>query len=204
MLSIFTGDVTMMLGQHSWRMTSGFPEELEFGAYIGWQEKFTLPPSVSSTLIETDWRSWFESILLSLIEQTSIDYEGHVQKVRQLYDPPTFDALSNYELKERCLSLWPNFQRYWLHFDGEKGRATKRLREQMSIIRPDQLIASVVKKRRRKQTHPFSLSVNFVIWPEDYRREIHNNVIVLGLQYLETKNSEALSHILIESILKHV
>ncbi len=188
-------------------MTWDLPEELQFCAYIGQQEAFH--PTDATPLhapAETEWRVWWEMLPTYTFgarfdaarRQTPETAPRELlQRVDprdySRFDPPDFTRMRNMPaLQQLCRSYWPKFHSEWGSAGGNKMRMVTKLHTQLRKIPIDRLVYECRRAANKPIVDPFYLQVDFVIWPEDYRHEISSRHLVLGVQYLEPVQVDAL------------
>lgn len=114
-----------------------------------------------------------------------------------IFDPPDFNALRHIPtLQSLCRHHWLPFHNRWSPVGGEKARAIVKLQAQLHRIELDRLVPACLTDTGRSIARPFHLSVEFVHWPETYQRQVSNDRVILGVQYVEVEHAAALHTIL--------
>ena len=202
----------------SWLITCDFPDELQFAAYIGQREEYRVGnDDQPRTSAETEWRTWWASLpgrtfgvryastteanptipLPKLLHQVDPREAG--------YSPPHFVTLGNTPaLQKSAQTYWPDFHRDWSFVDGQKTQLTTNMQSQLTRVRLNKLVRDCAWRSGKLFSRPFRFRLDFVIWPEDYQREVSGSHIVLGRQYLEAAKCDRLRALLKEYILKLV
>lgn len=112
-------------------------------------------------------------------------------------DPPEFERMAEWpELQLLCRNYWEAFHPEW---NREKMQLAHRLHEQVRELN----IQQIVKERSRQARHkprPFRLRLHFTRWPEDYRRAVSENHLVLGIGYLDDARIDDLRAVLCSHI----
>ncbi|MCE7985891.1 MAG: hypothetical protein DYG89_32335 [Caldilinea sp. CFX5] len=177
----------------SWRIGCNFPNELLLWGYIAQQTGFTLGEEPPRSAVEHAWRTWWERFL---------PITGVEEKI-SLFQPPNFPNLADTPgLQQVCQQVYPTFHRRWGHVDGLPlvRSVNQKLSTQLRYLNLNQLIKDWGNAQGRTTIHPFQLQINFVWWPVDYYREVTENQLVLGFQYLEPVQADAFKAIVQERI----
>ena len=176
-----------------WSIQSDFPEALQCCAYLGEQRGFALGGEAQLD-VEQAWREWWNVCSRITLARLSDAYEREhpgggeaLQYIgnhyRQIYDPPSFDTLSNQELQAISCELWPAFQEFWGRSDSAKSHYTQRLSTQSKRIDFNKLVGAVMREIGKREG--VRLMLDFVYWPDDYRAQLAPDHILLGARYLE-------------------
>ncbi len=183
----------------AWSLTCAFPEELQFGAYVGQHEGFRVDESLpAASVAEADWRAWWQLLPTNTLTYCSSEAnrDRHTPTTEFLrrddprdrsgFDPPSFGRLvGRPALQQLCQFHWPAFHRDWGMVGGRKMSLVSQQTAQFGRVRVDKLVRESVRAAHKPASRPFYLRVDFVIWPEDYRRDISDHHLVLGVQYLD-------------------
>jgi hypothetical protein len=201
-----------------WVISWDIPEALQFSAYIGQQEAFSfVETDAPHSEAEREWQVWWRGLPDRLFTyHADMDHlfrsRAHLSPAelwRQIgppdsfdYEPPDFDGLSEQPaLQALCRRHWPDFQRRW---EIEKPEFIAKMREQGGTVREERIVRSCVRAADKTMSAPFFLRLDFVRWPEAYRRQHSLQHIVLGVQHLEATSVEQLRAIITAAVAKLV
>ncbi|WIG59505.1 MAG: hypothetical protein OJF49_002252 [Ktedonobacterales bacterium] len=185
----------------SWRIACDFPEDLQFAAYIGQQEQFSLasdaPPRDAA---ERAWRVWWEALPHWLEERDMqaqqmeratppVSAQEQMRQIGALYtaryDPPDFASLAaTPALRDLCRQHWPVFQMLWSPPGGEKMVLATMLGDQLRNVALNRMVRDCARVAGKRESAPFLLRIDFTRWPADYLRVLSNTHIMLGAGYL--------------------
>jgi hypothetical protein len=197
-----------VVGSVPWSIRSDTPKELLFLGYIGRQEGFQAPetaPPASS--IEAEWQAWWQFLLAhnfdTLGEAVRRDTPGitGIPFLRELgrrhqavYDPPRFSVLADRPaLQTLCHHWWPEYHREWETVGGSGLAFFEQVSQCLQHLRPNQLVRECVRSTGKRRV-PFTLSFDFLSWPEDYEHRLSPTHFVLGRRYLA--DDTALRHLM--------
>lgn len=203
----------------SWQMSSDVSEELQFCGFIGQREGFRLVGAPAGTAVEAAWRNWWEELLArgrdsrlqygQLARDTlGLPPHGRLVQLRELatrrfedFGPPTFPGLADVpELQRLCQQYWPRFQSGWGMAGGERWELTQRLIEQQRRVRLDIIVHSCATAANKSAPAPFTLYLDFVGWPADYRRALSTQYLVLGADYLDEARAADFAAVLRDAV----
>jgi hypothetical protein len=195
----------------SWTMTYDIPVELQFSAYIGQREGFQVDDTLpAQSAAEAEWRTWWETlptrtfgIRFDNLARAKLDIPPQelLQRVDPLeqsgYSPPDFTELrSTPTLQKLCRDYWPTFHHEWGSINGTKMQGVVKLQTQLQNVGVDRVVQECVRTANRFRSRPFHFRVDFVVWPEDYRRYVSDHHLILGVQYLEPTQADILRALL--------
>lgn len=198
----------MLQTDTNWSIHSDFPEALQFCAYIGQQRGFALDGEMRSA-VEQVWREWWDVCSRTTLTTLNAAYEREqpgggeaLQYIgnhyRQIYDPPSFDTLSNQELQAISRELWPAFQAFWGRVESAKGHYTNLQSAQSKRIDFNKLVGAVMRETGKREG--VRLILDFVYWPDDYRAQLAPDHFLLGARYLEPMHQTDLEAIVRDAV----
>ncbi|MCL5997163.1 MAG: hypothetical protein M1546_14070 [Chloroflexi bacterium] len=194
------------LNSSPWQLQCGFPEYLQLSGIIAQQEGFRLDggaPPVSPA--EAEWRAWWESLLIPQPENVATTSEWGNPWLRVNYDPPTFTRLARWPaVQALCQRHFPTFHQHWGTVGGDKLPMANQLGEQLRRVRIDKIVKICAATAGKRESAPFKLTVDFVVWPPDYRRIISDTYVVLGKRYLDPAQATTLRGLLQELVARLV
>jgi hypothetical protein len=190
----------------AWQLRCDFPEYLQFSGAIAQQEGFRFDdgtPPVSSA--EAQWRAWWNSLFVPLPKHFTFLPSRGDPRLRARYDPPTFSLLARWpDVQALCWRYYPFFREHWGTIGGDKEPMAALLDEQLQRVRVDKVVSACAAAAGKRESAPFVLAVDFVVWPADYRRVVGDTYVVLGKRYLDTEQATTLQEILREHIARLV
>jgi hypothetical protein len=183
-----------------------FPEYLQLSSYIAQQEGFRLDAdSPSASAAKAEWRAWWESLFIPPATHIAIHPDRNNPWLRVNYDPPGFTRLAHWPaVQVLCRQHFPTFHRHWGTVGGEKEPMSRRMSEQLQRVRMERIVKACAAVAGKRESAPFDLTVNFVLWPDDFHRVISDTYLVLGRQFLDVERVVALRAILQEFIARLV
>ena len=189
----------------SWVLRCDFPEYLQLSGTIAQQEGFQPGADTrTATLVETQWLMWWESLMLPPAGFAMLPNQTDPWR-RVNYDPPDFTRLAHWPaIQALCRRHYPAFHQHWGTIGGDKDPMTVLLHEQLTRVRVDRIVNACAAAAGKRESAPFDLTVDFVVWPADYERVSSDTYVVLGKQYLEPEQVESLRELLRSSIAKLV
>lgn len=177
------------------------PEDLQFAAYIGQQEQFSLAPDEPPRgVAEVAWRVWWEALPHWLEERdmqaqqmeratSAISAQEQMRQIGALYsaryDPPDFASFAaTPALRDLCRQHWPMFQMLWSPPGGEKMVLSAMLADQIRNVALNRIVRDCAKAAGKRESAPFLLRIDFTRWPADYLRAVSDAHVILGADYL--------------------
>ena len=156
----------------SWQVRVDVPEVLQFAAYIGEREGFASPGSRPPCQpAEAEWTDWWNSLVTQAVESAG-----------PAIDPPEFHSLAaRPHLRDLCGRYWGDFADDWRE---TKMPLARRVQDQVLALS----LQDIVREREKalgRRVSDFSLRLDFVRWPRDYRWDVSDRHVVLGVAYLE-------------------
>lgn len=202
-----------------WLITWDIPEPLQFCAYVGQQEGFSVADAdPAATVAERAWRGWWQTL-----PQRLFAHHAHLDDLLRRhadmpplevwravgspgspasldYDPPTFESLTPPpELRALCQQHWPAFARRW---QVEKPDIIDQMRRQGRAVREERIVRDCVRAAGKTSSAPFSLRLDFVRWPATYQQRCSDQHIVLSVAYLEPGQAAQLRAVIAAAVSK--
>lgn len=95
-------------------------------------------------------------------------------------------------VNEMCIKYWEQFNR--VH-GTQKMQLVKQNQQQLNRLQVQKLVKEIERQKGR-QVKAFKFTVDFVVWPVDYKREVSESLLILGTEYTEARRLEELRAIL--------
>ena len=186
-------------GKPSWQMSFDFPLELQFAAYLGQENGFSAEiQTAQPAQTEREWRAWWDDLPTRRFATMFAMEHWADSRTVSGFAPPDFANLANMPaLQALCLAQWPVFQQAW---DGQNQVSASKLRQQTQRIRIQEIVADAAKATGKKGNPLLYFMGDFVIWPDDYLREVSKHHLVFGAQYAEPGQAERLRKLVAEHV----
>lgn len=123
------------------------------------------------------WWAWY---LQLLVQSTGLD-------------APSFSDLVP-ALRPICSEEWIGFEKEW--FAEQRMQYVERMNQQLRLLN----ISGIVQSHRL--TEPFTMYINFVVWPDGLKNIQSATELFLGINYLESKNLPQLRTVIEEQLTK--
>lgn len=180
----------------SWQIHFDFPAELQFAAYLAREAGFS--PEGGSDVGETgrQWRVWWEKWVENQAQRAVARQpwaDDHAWPGAG-FRPPDFEGLAEAPaLRQLFCQRWPAFHEGWARPEWIKMQMAEELGQQLQRVKMQRLVRAQARAVGLAQPLPFTLVVDFVLWPEDFVHERAAAYLLLGAGYLQAQWAKALA-----------
>jgi hypothetical protein len=186
-----------------WRIDWDLPEELQFCSYIGQVHDFRPDATVGNNVqpLKRQWIEWWKqlhSAFASRPDLLSMTTPASASPLAALrYEPPLFPELEDrLHLQTVCREHWLYFNQLWNGPGGGRRQLNQQLAELLRQLDLNELVQKCVQLTGRSGGVAFLLRIGVVRWPEDFRRLVSKDCLVIGSDYLEPRQREAILSLL--------
>lgn len=187
------------IGSVPWTIRSDTPKELLFLGYIARHEGFHVPEDAPpASPVEGEWQAWWQFLLTHTFSMITLEVQRDNpgitgvafarelgMRYRSVYDAPQFTVLADRPaLQALCLRYWPDYHREWETVGGNGQRFFDDVSQCLHDLQLQDIVHESVRSTGKRLV-PFTLSFDFLYWPENYENHLSATHIMLGKRFVD-------------------
>ncbi|MDT8307042.1 MAG: hypothetical protein RRC07_14015 [Anaerolineae bacterium] len=178
----------------SWQISFDFPAELQFAAYVAREAGFAPAGENEEREVWRQWRVWWERWAARRAESEETAGLLVNRWLAAGFQPPDFAKLHETPLLQQLFrEQWPQFREGWAVPEGMKMQMAADLQHQLQRVRMDRPVREQARAAGLQRVTPFTLVVDFVLWPDDLVYEGPAGYLLLGAGYLDERMAGSLA-----------